>query len=641
MAELKKVLSFRVILLITINSIMGTGIFFLPATGAKHAGPASLISWIILSFVAIYISMCFAELTSMFPKSGGVYEFCKQAYGRFWSFIIGWMTFIAGNVTIAMLVVGAITYLAPQPGARKIIIPLCLFFVYLFNYIAYLGVKTSATMLVTFAFITLGTVFALIIPGLIKFNSGNFSPFFIEGMGISAIMVTIFFIAETFFGWETATFLAAETKDGEKVMPKVLILATVIIAIISLLSVISSLGVIHWQEYSLSIAPLSDLAFFHYGALGKDIFTILVYLSIIGSVAGWIVSAPRLVLAMAEDKLFLSQLAEIHPTRATPYKAIIFQTVVITLFVFVGASSKSAYIMLLELLVPMVLVMYSFVLFSLVVLRIKKPEIQRYYRAPFAMVGVPLTVLFMLFLIFMWLTNVHGAFNSLLFAGSFVLAGIPLYFLLEMFYNPKSIMIVNDLLAYLFLLTESFSLPKRIRIEVLNLLGNIHGKRILEFGCSVGTLTKHLAEEVGPQGKIYASDISIKRLKITDKRMKKKNYMNVVLIHDQEHTTRVHPSIPKVNVIASVGMLSYVTDVKKVLRELYSRLDQGGNFCFVEYGKFFNIIPNIAWLNKDEEILKLFKECGFTVRVLRKQGLLWEYVFVYGIKGGQKDMIYI
>jgi len=217
MGELKKVLNFPTILLITINSIMGTGIFFLPAVGAKYAGPASIISWIIMAVVSIYIAMCFGELTSMYPKAGGVYEFCKHAYGRFTSFIIGWATLIAGNVTIAMLVVGAIQYLLPFEAAH-VKIPLSLGFIIAFNYIAYKGMKTSSVMLVTFAFITLGTIFGLIFPGILNFNMTNMVPFFVFPM--SSILITIFFIAETFFGWETATFLAEETKTAKKLCPK-------------------------------------------------------------------------------------------------------------------------------------------------------------------------------------------------------------------------------------------------------------------------------------------------------------------------------------------------------------------------------------------------------------------------------------
>ena len=108
MAELKRVLSYPVLLLIVINSILGTGIFFLPAMGAKIAGPASIISWLVLSVISIYMAMVFGELASMFPEAGGVYEFCKNAFGRFPSFLIGWLTLVGGNITIAMLMVGAI-----------------------------------------------------------------------------------------------------------------------------------------------------------------------------------------------------------------------------------------------------------------------------------------------------------------------------------------------------------------------------------------------------------------------------------------------------------------------------------------------------------------------------------------------------
>jgi amino acid transporter len=396
MAELKKVLSMPVMLIITINSIMGTGIFFLPAIGARIAGPASMISWGILAILSIYIAMCFGELTSMFPTAGGVYEFSKQAYGGFFSFIIGWITFLAGNITIAMLIVGAIQYLLPlQIIWPKILISLL--FIFIFNIIAYKGMKLSSVMLVTFGIITMSTLILLIIPNLIKLNMNNYQPFFVTPTPM--IFFAIFFIAETFFGWETATFLAGETKDGEKTMPKVLILGTIIIAIISLTFVFSSLGFVSWKVFGNFEAPLAYLGTAHYGSLGGDVFTILVYMSIIGSVAGWIVSAPRLILSMAEDKLLPQQLASIHPKYFTPHKAIIFQIIITSILVVVGAAS---YAVLLEMLLPFLIFMYSVVLIALVVLRFKKPEIKRYYKVPFGKTGPFLVIAFMLFLMYMW-----------------------------------------------------------------------------------------------------------------------------------------------------------------------------------------------------------------------------------------------
>ena len=626
MPELKKVLNFPAILLITINSIVGTGIFFLPAVGAKHAGPASIISWAIMAVISIYIAMCFGELTSMFPKAGGVYEFCKHAYGRFASFIIGWATLIAGNITIAMLVVGAIQYLLPF-HAPFVKIPLSLFFIIVFNYIAYKGMKTSAVMLTAFAFITLSAVLGLAIPGAFHIQTGNFMPFFV--FPASAIFVTIFFIAETFFGWETATFLAEETKDGEKVMPKALILGTIIIGLISIGFVATSLGSIDWQTFGQSSAPLIDLGKMYYGGIGENIFTILVYLAIIGSVAGWIVSAPRLILAMARDRLFLSQLAKIHPKYNTPHHAIIFQTILSSIIVFAGAGSYNT---LLLLLVPVVLLMYSAVIFSLVVLRFKRPDIKRYYKAPLGKIGPIAIVLVNLALIAYWVIDTPGAVRLLTLGISFILLGIPLYFLLEMYYSPRAVRKTNNILAYLSLLFENILLPRHIRRRTLLLLGNIKNKNVLELGCSVGTLTMHIAEEVGPQGKVYATDISERDIAIAQRRLLRKGHKHVKVIHDRQHMYRIHPNVPKVNAVVSIGNLSYIRRLNEVLKGLNSRLSKGGKICFVDFDKFFDVIPNIEWLSDDNQIKKVFRNAGFYVDVFRRQGFAWKYIFIYGAK---------
>jgi len=625
MAGLKKVLSFRVILLITINSIMGTGIFFLPAVGAKAAGPASIISWILLSLVSIYIAMCFGELTSMFPKSGGVYEFCKQAYGRFFSFIIGWMTIIAGNITIAMLVVGAIQYLMPV-GSVLLKIGFSLMFIFAFNYIAYKGMKTSAVMLITFAFITLGTILSLAIPGLFKLQAGNFSPFFV--FPVSGLLLTIFLIAETFFGWETATFLAEETKDGAKVMPKALVYGTIVIAVICLVSVVSSLGVMPWKIFGESSTPLADLAIVHYGVGGSDVFAILVYLAIIGSVAGWIVSAPRLLLAMAKDKLFLVQMAKIHPKNNTPHRAILFQTILTTILVIVGAGS---YMTLLHLLVPMVLVMYSFVLLSVIILRYKKPKIRRYYKAPFGKVGPILVVLFMLFLVGMWLTETHGALGILKLGVSLIILGIPIYFLIEMYYSSEAIKRVNEILSYFLVIFEHLLFPVSLRKKVFLMLGELKGKKVLEYGCSVGTLTRRLAKKVLPGGKIYACDIVERNIKIASRHLKRHKHVRFFHHGHLDHF-KTGVKLPKFDVIVSTGVLSYLQKPERVLKHLGEKIKKGGRVVFLDYDKFFYLIPNVPWISDKKKLKRMFKRAGFKVSVVKKRGLLWKYVFIHGEK---------
>lgn len=625
MAELKRELSFFTILIITVNSIMGTGIFFLPAIGARNAGAASILSWLLISVIAFCFSLIFAELCGLYPKSGGIYEYTKQAFGPFPSFIFGWLALVGGNLTIAMLIVGAVRYLNPAlPESLKIIISIV--FVCIFNYIAYRGLKTSAVMLTAFGFVTLATLLALIIPGFPSFTLDNLTPFFTSSF--SVVLLTTFLIAETFFGWETTTFLAEEVKDPKKIMPRALWLGTLIMIGISLLLVIVTLANVPAAQFGAAAAPLSYLATIYYGSGADKIVSLFVYLSIIGSVAGWIVSAPRLVMSLAKDKLFLTQTAEIHPTYNTPYKAIIFQTIITSFLIIVASGS---YELLLELLLPLILTMYFGVVLAFFVLRNKEPA-----KRPFKVwMGKPIAIILMLAIIGLvaaWLITGHDATRVLWLALSFIGAGIPLYLLLMFYYDPDSIIKVTEALSVFSLLLEGLLLPKSVRTEIITIFKHLQGKRILEYGAGVGTLTLQLAHAVGPRGSIIATDIGKRNLKILNRRLDKEGIRHVTTLHDPHQVNRVHPQIEEVDMVYSVGMLSYVQDLDKVLGDLRRVLEEKGKVCFVEYVDFFHLLPNPGWLNDFETLKKNFRKRGYGVQVVKINGLLWNYLFIYGEK---------
>ncbi|MDP6845838.1 MAG: amino acid permease, partial [Candidatus Nanoarchaeia archaeon] len=144
MTELKKSISFSVLILLAINAIIGTGIFFVPGIAAAIAGPASIVSWVAVAIIAMFVAACFAELVGMFPKAGGVYEYTKQAFGEFGGFMVGWIAWIVANVTIAMLSIGCLEYLAvfiDMSHITKTII--ALFIVALVNFVSFRGIDLS------------------------------------------------------------------------------------------------------------------------------------------------------------------------------------------------------------------------------------------------------------------------------------------------------------------------------------------------------------------------------------------------------------------------------------------------------------------------------------------------------------------
>ena len=634
MAELKRALGFGTILSLAIASIMGTGMFFGAALGSSYSGNASIISWVIISLVAIYISTFFGELVSMFPKAGGVYEFSKQTYNRFTSFMVGWLAWIVGNLTTALLIVAAIDYLIPDPSQFILKMVISVGLIILLNVIAFYGIEASGFIVVILAIVSIGVVLSVILPGIFFMDISNLSPFFT--FGAAPIFITIFFIAESFFGWESVTYLSEETKNPEKIIPKALLYGTIIVGVLATLITTVSLGIIPWKILTLSPAPLSIVFERIYGFFGQ-ILNYGVFIALIGSAAGGIITMPRLILALARDKLFIAQLSEVHKKYKTPYKAIIFQTI-ISLIIFGMAFGR--YTTLLSLLLPLGIIMYIFIILAVPILRRKFPDVQRSFKVPFANIGSFLVILFLISLIILWLIEAPNAIIILQLGLSFVLIGIPIYLLLEMYYDPDFIVKVNDSLAYLTLLTEKIILPKNVRKEILTLLGDIKNKTLLEFGCSVGTLTLDLAEGVKPTGKVYATDLSEKDLLITKNRMIKKGHYHVIVIHDEHQVNRVHPDIPYVDAIVSIGMMGYLQDVKKVLREMWELMPYGGKIVFVDYADFFKVIPNVAWLSKDATIERLFREAGFSVFVTRKKGLFWNYVYVYGLKF-RKDIPYV
>jgi len=615
MAQLKKELGFGVILLLALNAILGTGIYFLPALGALYAGPASLISWIIMAVVAVFVSCYFAELVSMFPKAGGVYEFVKQSFGEVPSFIIGWTTWIIANITIAMLIVGALMYILPT-AAFHIHIILSIFFILFFNYINYRGIRESAKMLIVFGFMTIASLFILIVPGSFQISLANFSPFFV--FPASSIFLALFFIAETFFGWETITFLAEEVKDARKVLPKILVIATVMIALISILLTFVCLGVVNWEVFSVQKAPLSYLASVLFGSLGGKIFALLMFIPIVGTAASWIVSSPRLLFAMARDNVFISDVKKIHPKYNTPHIAIALQVMMSILVTLIAFGSFTT---LLKILLPLVLMVYSFVILCVVKLRITKPKLKRYFKAPFGKVGPILIVLFNLYLMYVWLQ--HEPITFLLIGFLFILSGFPAYIIIKLQTDKKFVEKFWDRVGFLMDWYYPMLLYRQKEREMVINNAKINKKSIvLDYGCGCGVTTSQMADKVK---KLVAADLSRNQILTTIKEVEREDKIgNIIFLKLTK--TRAFPK-NTFNAIVSVLSINYFVDPEKELKYLYSILKKNGVLSSLAFKAPF--ITTHHFLKNEGGIKQLFKKAGFKkVTVKTRKGFMKKLFFI-------------
>ena len=161
-------------------------------------------------------------------------------------------------------------------------------------------------------------------------------------------------------------------------------------------------------------------------------------------------------------------------------------------------------------------------------------------------------------------------------------------------------------------------------------MGDLKGKVILEYGCSVGSLTRKLAPLVTETGRIFATDLSLKKVQVADKRT---NQINHVSVHHHPHLDDFKLGLPQqVDGVISIGMLSYMQNPTKILWSLAKHVKMDGEIIFVDYDKFFYLIPNVDWIQNDQQLTDIFRKAGFAVQVERKRGLLWQYIVISGKK---------
>jgi len=104
----------------------------------------------------------------MFPKAGGVYEFSKQTYSRFTSFMVGWLAWLVGNLTTALLIVAAIDYLIPDPSQFVLKMVISVILIIVLNIIAFHGIEASGFVVVILAIFSIGIVLSIIFPGILN-----------------------------------------------------------------------------------------------------------------------------------------------------------------------------------------------------------------------------------------------------------------------------------------------------------------------------------------------------------------------------------------------------------------------------------------------------------------------------------------
>jgi len=314
-----------------VGIIIGASIFVQPSEINRHVPsiPAVLAVWTAAGILTLFGALVCAELSSVFPRTGGVYVFLKETISPAFGFLWGWAMFwsmhsgiIAAAAVIFARYLGSFVPLS-DVGIRLVAVGAIL----LLSGVNYLGVR-QGSMLQTV--VTVAKVLAIVmLLGMVVFLAPPMrsAPVGAGPVSFGGFTLAVAAALFSFGGWHMVTYTAGETRQPEKTIPRALMIgvATVTACYVALNAAYLYLLPINRAISSTRVA--ADAATVLAGARGASVISALVVLSALGGLNGLILAGPRTYFAMASEGLAFRWLASIHPRYHTPYTAILLQAV--------------------------------------------------------------------------------------------------------------------------------------------------------------------------------------------------------------------------------------------------------------------------------------------------------------------------
>ncbi|MEO5589798.1 MAG: amino acid permease [Gemmatimonadaceae bacterium] len=421
---------------ILIGSTIGSGIFRSPAGIAdKVPGPLPLLLiWVTGGIFVLCGALTLAEVSGAYPRTGGVYVFIREAWGRLPAFLFGW----AELVMIRAAALGAISttfaeYFIRVTGHDPSLAPysaythyVAAFAIFVAGTINYLGVKRAAAMvsLATSAKVLglLAIIVGAFVIGLPQ-TGGNYTPAIPPGsFNFSAFGLALVSVLWVYDGWADVSFIAGEVENPKKNLPRVLIIGTVSIIIIYLLANLAYMAVLPVEEIRTSRLVAADVAERLVGAPGVAFVSVVVMISTFGTLSAVMITGPRILFATAVDGMLFKPLARVHPKYGTPYVSIATVTAVGVIFVLLGTFEQLA-----DAFVTAIVPFYAMAVASIYVLR-KRAGYEPTFRVPLYPVVPALFVVSTMYLLVNAIVDPSSRWATLGVIGG-ILVGIPVYFL--------------------------------------------------------------------------------------------------------------------------------------------------------------------------------------------------------------------
>jgi amino acid transporter len=354
-----------------INTVIGSGVFGLPSEINAIVGRASPIAMILAGLGMGLVMACFAEVASQFSGGGGAYLYAKTTLGDFAGMQVAWFSLLAPVGACAASVNLFVIYLAgflPSAGGGAPRVATMAILVGALTLVNYIGVRSGTNLSNLFTVSKLMPLAVLIVLGLWRFfhHLLILPPSEIVRPGVSGWLDALLLLSFAYAGFETALIPAAEMKEPQKHIPAALgsgLLVCIGVYALVQFVVVATVGT------GMVERPLSAVASLLVGSKGAALITAAAMISIYGSVSAMVLATPRLTYSMAESGEFPALFATVHPRFKTPHISIaIFGALTLLL------AATGTFRWLMTLASGAVIVIYSAVCASLIVLRKRGPQ---------------------------------------------------------------------------------------------------------------------------------------------------------------------------------------------------------------------------------------------------------------------------
>lgn len=393
---LARTLGLKDLVLIVVGTVIGSGIFIVPATVLTQTDGRlglALGVWLLAGVLSLLGALTYGELGAADPEAGGLYVYVRDAFGPFPAFLYGWTLFFvisSGSVaTLAVAFTGYLAALVPLGPVSTRLVPVVM--IATVAAVNILGTRRGSALQNWTTFLKAGAILVMSLL-LIALGSGGAEGAAVDGAAaaapllslstLSAVGLAMIGVLWAYEGWQYATFSAGETKDPSRTFPLAIGAGTAGLIVIYMLANVGYVSALGVEAAAQSTSIAADAVRVVLGPGAAAFITVAILVSMFSAANGLTLTAPRAYFAMARDGLFFRGLATVHPRYGTPAVAIFTSSVWAMILAATGTFQQ-----LLTYVVFVGWIFYALGALSIFVYRRRSPDAPRPFRVP----GYPLT----------------------------------------------------------------------------------------------------------------------------------------------------------------------------------------------------------------------------------------------------------